>query len=651
MANASDNLTYNLNNFSDYDTYLFKNGNHFKLYEKLGAHPKMLNGIEGTYFAVWAPNAKKVSLVGDFNYWDKNANPMGARWDHSGIWETFIPQVKKGSLYKFHITSKLQRPEIEKCDPFAFFCEIPPKTASVVWALGYRWNDEKWMKNRHKNNNLQQPLSIYEIHLGSWKRIAEENNRSLSYREIAESLSDYIKKMGFTHVEFMPLMEHPFYGSWGYQVTGYFSPTSRYGNPQDFMFLVDCLHQNGIGVILDWVPSHFPDDPHGLAQFDGSFLYEHQDPKKGFHPDWKSLIFNYSRNEVKEFLISSALFWLEKYHMDGLRIDAVASMLYLDYSRKAGEWIPNRFGGRENLEAIDFIKQLNETVYREFPTVQIIAEESTAWPAVTKPTYTGGLGFGMKWNMGWMHDTLNYFSRNTIYRKFHQNELTFTFWYAFTENFILPLSHDEIVYGKKSLLEKMPGDRWQKFANLRLLLAYMYGFPGKKLLFMGDEFGQLKEWSHEESIQWELLGDDMHRGLQKLVIELNRLYTIEEALYNSDFTKECFEWVDFGDYKQSVLFFIRKVKTKENQNTIVVACNFTPTPRYDYRIGVPYPGIWKEIFNSDAKEYGGSGHGNLGKVNAKKKESHSRSFSISITLPPLSVLFFKKNSHKPINDN
>ena len=649
MANSTGNQTYNLNNFSDYDTYLFKNGKHFKLYEKLGAHPKILNGIEGICFAVWAPNAKNVSLVGDFNYWDKNANPMGARWDHSGIWETFIPQVKKGSMYKFHITSKLQRPEIEKCDPFAFFCEIPPKTASVVWDLGYRWNDEKWMKNRHKNNNLQQPLSIYEVHLGSWKRIAEENNRSLNYREIAESLSDYIKKMGFTHVELMPLMEHPFYGSWGYQVTGYFSPTSRYGNPQDFMFLVDCLHQNGIGVILDWVPSHFPDDPHGLARFDGSFLYE--DPKKGIHPDWKSLIFNYSRDEVKEFLISNALFWLEKYHMDGLRIDAVASMLYLDYSRKTGEWIPNRFGGRENLEAIDFIKQLNEIVYREFPDVQTIAEESTAWPAVTKPVYDGGLGFGMKWNMGWMHDTLNYFSRNTIYRKFHQNELTSTFWYAFTENFILPLSHDEIVYGKKSLLEKMPGDRWQKFANLRLLLAYMYGFPGKKLLFMGDELGQLKEWSHEESIQWELLDDGMHRGLQKLVIELNKLYTIEEALYNSDFSNECFEWVDFGDNKQSVLSFIRKVKTKENQNTIVVACNFTPTQRYDYRIGVPYPGIWKEIFNSDAKEYGGSGHGNLGKVNAKKKESHNRPFSISITLPPLSVVFFKKHSHKPISDN
>lgn len=651
MANSSGNQTYNLNNFSDYDTYLFKNGNHFKLYEKLGAHPKILNGIEGTYFAVWAPNAKNVSLVGDFNWWDKNANPMGLRWDNSGIWETFIPQVKKGSLYKFHITSKLRRPEIEKCDPFAFFCEIPPKTASVVWDLGYQWNDEKWMKNRHKNNNLNCPLSIYEVHLGSWKRIPEENNRSLNYREIAESLSDYIIKMGFTHVELMPLMEHPFYGSWGYQVTGYFSPTSRYGNPQDFMFLVDCLHQNGIGIILDWVPSHFPDDPHGLARFDGSFLYEHQDPKKGFHPDWKSLIFNYSRNEVKEFLISNALFWLEKYHMDGLRIDAVASMLYLDYSRKTGEWIPNRFGGRENLEAIDFIKQLNETVYREFPDVQTIAEESTAWPAVTKPVYDGGLGFGLKWNMGWMHDTLNYFSRDAIYRKFHQNELTFTFWYAFTENFILPLSHDEIVYGKKSLLEKMPGDRWKKFANLRLLLAYMYSFPGKKLLFMGDELGQLKEWSHEESIQWELLGDDMHRGLQKLVIDLNRLYKIEEVLYNSDFSNECFEWVDFGDYKQSILSFIRKVKTKENQNTIVVACNFTPTPRYNYRIGVPYPGIWKEIFNSDAKEYGGSGHGNLGKVNAKKKESHSRPFSISITLPPLSVVFFKKRSHKPISDN
>ncbi|MBM3699544.1 MAG: 1,4-alpha-glucan branching protein GlgB [Actinobacteria bacterium] len=643
----------NINHFSDYDIYLFKNGSHYRLYEKLGAHiydtvdsTGMI--IKGVHFSVWAPNAQSVSVAGDFNGWNIDANPMGPRWDESGIWEAFVPGLSKGCTYKFHIKSKISQQQTYRADPFAFFCETPPKTASIIWDTEYNWTDLPWMEKRHLRNRLDCPFSIYEFHAASWKRVADDFNRSLSYRELAQQLTAYIKDTGFTHVELMPVMEHPFYGSWGYQTTGYFAPTSRLGAPQDFMYLIDCLHNNDIGVILDWVPSHFPNDMHALAMFDGTELYEHKDPKKGFHPDWKSLIFNYGRREVRQFLISSALFWLDKYHADGLRIDAVASMLYLDYSRKEGQWIPNKFGGRENLEAIEFLKELNTAVYKNYGDVQTFAEESTAWPAVTKPVYAGGLGFGIKWNMGWMHDSLQYFQKDPVYRKFHHNELTFTFWYAFFENFILPLSHDEVVYGKKSLLEKMPGDNWQKFANLRLLLAYMYGFPGKKLLFMGNEIGQHEEWHHEASIDWGLLENSENAGVKKLVSDLNIIYRTEKALHANDFMPESFEWLDFGDSSQSTLFFSRRhEKTtgeEKYKSTIVVACNFTPSPRYKYRIGVPEPGVWKEILNSDAEIYGGSGHGNFGKVKAAKVPSHSKPYSISITLPPLAVIYLKKQT-------
>ena len=632
----------NIKSFSqitDYDIYLFKRGSHFALYDKLGAHLKKMNGMEGAFFSVWAPNAEKISLIGDFNNWDENINILKNRGDESGIWEMFIPNIKEGALYKYKIKSKYSLKSFDKSDPFAFFTEVPPKTASVLWDLSYEWGDDEWMHSRNKCNNLNAPFSIYEVHLGSWKR--NQNGSFLNYRELAVELTDYIKQTGFTHLELLPIMEHPFYGSWGYQITSYFAPTSRYGCPQDFMYFVDYLHQNNIGVILDWVPSHFPNDPHGLSLFDGTYLYEHADKRLGFHPDWKSLIFNYGRYEVKEFLISSALFWLDKYHVDGLRIDAVASMLYLDYSRKDGEWIPNKYGGNENLEAIDFIKQLNETVYKNFPDVQVIAEESTAWPMVTKPTYLGGLGFGMKWNMGWMHDTLHYFSKDPIYRKHHQNELAFTFWYAFNENFVLPLSHDEVVYGKKSLLNKMPGDKWQKFANLRLLFGYMFAFPGKKLLFMGDEFAQENEWDHEKSVDWYLLNEDMHKLIYKLVTDLNNFYIKEPLFALNDFNPSSFEWIDYNDTKNSVISFLR-ILGDNNLTFILVCCNFTPVPRYNYRIGVPELGTWEEIFNSDAEVYGGSGHGNFGRINASKIRSHNYNYSISITLPPLGILFFKK---------
>ncbi|MCL6087349.1 MAG: 1,4-alpha-glucan branching protein GlgB, partial [Actinobacteria bacterium] len=627
--------------FSEYDIYLFKNGSHFKLYNKLGAHFKKINDIKGVYFAVWAPNANNVSVTGDFNNWDESMNPLVNRKDESGIWETFVPDIENGSLYKFKIKPRFKLNYFDKSDPFAFYCEIPPKTASILWDLDYEWKDIKWMDKRHEANSLSSPFSIYELHMGSWKRNSGDN--FLNYREFAFEIARYVKKTGFTHVELLPVMEHPFYGSWGYQTTGYFAPTSRYGNPQDFMFFIDFLHQNDIGVILDWVPSHFPNDAHGLSLFDGTHLYEHADKRLGYHPDWKSLIFNYGRYEVKEFLINSALFWLDKYHVDGIRIDAVASMLYLDYSRKEGQWIPNIYGGRENLEAIDFLKKLNEVIYREFPDVQTFAEESTAWPMVTKPTYTGGLGFGMKWNMGWMHDTLNYFSKDPLYRKYHQNDLTFTMWYAFDENFLLPLSHDEVVYGKKSLLEKMPGDRWQKFANLRLLFSYMFAHPGKKLLFMGDEFAQINEWNHNLSIDWHLMDENMHKSVYLLVKDLNYLYTHNHSLFATDFKPEGFAWIDYNDNKNSVLSFLRIAddfncdnKTSKGSITYFLACfNFTPVPRYNYRIGVPVSGEWKEIFNSDSEIYGGSGHGNYGKICSEKIKSHGKDFSISITLPPL----------------
>ncbi len=628
--------------FTDYDIYLFKQGNHFRLFEKLGAHPMTVEGVSGTYFAVWAPNAKKVSVVGDFNYWNTQTHPLFARWDSSGIFEGFIPGIGVGALYKFNIESNVNGYKANRGDPFAVYWEEPPKTSPIVWNLDYEWHDEAWMKNRKKNNSLSSPISIYELHIGSWRRKIEENNRWLTYRELGPELANYIKKEGFTHVEFLPVMEHPFYGSWGYQTTGYFAPTSRYGSPQDFMCLIDYLHQQGIGVILDWVPSHFPGDEHGLAFYDGTCVYEHADPKKGFHPDWKSFIFNYGRNEVQAFLMSSAIFWLEKYHADGLRVDAVASMLYLDYSRNEGEWIPNCFGGRENLEAIAFLKRFNEEVYKAFPDVQTIAEESTAWPMVSRPTYVGGLGFGMKWNMGWMHDVTTYMSKDPVYRKYHHGELTFSMLYAFTENYVLPLSHDEVVHGKGSLVNKMPGDDWQRLANLRLLLTYEFMHPGKKLLFMGGEFAQWDEWSHDHSLQWHLTQWERHNGIQKLVADLNNIYRNTPSLHEFDFDPKGFEWIDCNDWENSILTFIRK--GNDPNDITLIGCNFTPVPRLAYRVGVPLPGYWEEILNSDAIEYGGSGSGNAGGTSSEAVSWHGKKNSILITLPPLAAVVFKFRS-------
>jgi len=633
-------VRHDVSRFTDYDIYLFKQGNHFKIYDKLGCHLMEADGEKGAYFAVWAPNAERVSVIGDFNGWKPGIHPLAPRWDASGIWEGFIPGVKKGDLYKYHIESKFGY-KADKADPVGFYHEVPPKTASIVWDLDYKWGDDDWMRERSKKNSLDAPIAIYEVHLGSWRRVPEDGNRFLTYRESAKLLADYVEDMGFTHVELLPVMEHPLYGSWGYEITGYFAPTSRYGTPQDFMFFVDYLHQRGIGVFLDWVPSHFPMDGHGLYFFDGTHLYEHADPRKGVHPDWKTAIFNYGRYEVRNFLISSALFWLDKYHADGLRIDAVASMLYLDYSRRNGEWIPNEYGGKENLEAIYLIRRLNEIVYSSFPDVQMIAEESTAWPMVTRPTYVGGLGFGMKWKMGWMHDTLFYFSKDPIYRKYHHDQLTFSMWYAYTENFILPLSHDEVVHGKRSLLEKMPGDDWQKFANLRLLYAYMYSHPGKKLLFMGGEFGQRREWNHEESLDWHLLQYESHAGVQRWVRDLNKFYRSEPAMHELDFDPQGFEWIDFSDWEKSIISYIRKGKSTED--IILVVLNFTPVPRYDYRVGVPRGGFWEEKLNSDAKEYWGSGVGNLGGVQAEETPFHGRQYSVRLTLPPLAAIFLKSS--------
>ena len=623
------------------DLYLFNEGSHFRLYEKLGAHPLTVDGQRGTYFAVWAPDAEQVFVVGDFNHWNKTSHPLRSR-GQSGIWEGFIPGVGKGVIYKYHITSRHMGYKVDKADPFAYYHETPPKTASIVWDLDYIWGDQEWMEKRRRHNALDAPIAIYEVHLGSWRQVPEEDNRPLTYREMAPRLAEYVSGMGFTHVEFLPVMEHPFYGSWGYQSTGYFAPTSRYGTPQDFMYLVDYLHQHGIGVILDWVPSHFPTDEHGLAFFDGTHLYEHADTRKGFHPDWNSYIFNYGRNEVRNFLISSALFWLDKYHVDGLRVDAVASMLYLDYSRKEEEWIPNKYGGRENLEAIAFLRRFNEEVYKNYPDVQTIAEESTAWPMVSRPTYVGGLGFGIKWDMGWMHDTLQYISQDPNYRKYHHNNLTFRMLYAFSENFLLPLSHDEVAHGKGSLLGKMPGDDWQKFANLRLLLGYMYAQPGKKLLFMGGEFGQWQEWHHDQSLDWHLTSYQQHSQVQRWVEDLNRLYRSEPALYELDFEPAGFEWIDVNDFEQSVISFIRKGKSTDD--VFLVVGNFTPVTRFNYMVGAPRGGFWKEIMNSDAQEYGGSGQGNLGGVEAATIPFHGRPYSLSLTLPPLAVVFFKSKS-------
>ena len=636
-------VLYDVSTLTDHDIYLFKEGNHFRLYEKFGSHMMTVAGQKGSHFAVWAPNAAVVSVTGDFNEWDTASHPLKVRADETGIWEGFIPGIGKDVLYKYHIVSRYKGYQADKGDPFAFLWQVAPKTASVVSDLDYEWQDTDWMKNRGKYNSLSSPISVYEMHPGSWRRVPEENNRPLTYREMAEYLPEYVREMGFTHVEFTPVMEHPFYGSWGYQTTGYFAPTSRYGIPQDFMFLIDCLHQYGIGVILDWVPSNFPDDLHGLVFFDGTHLYEHEDPRKGFHPDWNSYIFNYSRNEVRAFLGSSAVFWLEKYHADGLRIDSVASMLYLDYGRKEGNWIPNIYGGKENIEAISFLRQLNAEVYREFPDVQTIAEESTAWPMVSRPTYTGGLGFGMKWNMGWMHDILDYFSNDPIFRKYHHNQLIFSIVYAFSENYMLSLSHDEVVYGKGSLLNKMPGDDWQKFANLRLLLGYMYAHPGKKLLFMGDEFGQRREWNHDDSLDWHLLQVPQHQGVQQWLKHLHILYRGEPALHELDVEPGGFEWVDCADWEKSIISFLRIGKTAGDY--LLVVCNFTPVTRYDYRVGVPTGGYWKEVLNSDAGEYGGSGHGNLGGINAMPVPYHGRYHSFPLIVPPLGIIFFKNDGY------
>ncbi len=619
------------------DLHFFNEGTHSRLFECLGSHLGESDGQRGTWFAVWAPNARYVSVVGDFNGWDRGSHPMRPR-GNSGIWERFIPGVAVGQVYKYHIASTVSGYAADKADPFGFHHEIAPRTGSVVSGLDYAWGDGEWMAMRGGRNHLDAPMSIYELHSGSWMRVAEEGGRSLSYRELAPRLVEHIKRTGFTHVELLPITEHPLFASWGYQTTGYFAPTSRYGSPQDFMFLVDYLHQHGIGVILDWVPSHFPNDEHGLAYFDGTHLYEHADPRQGFHQDWKSAIFNYGRNEVRAFLLSSAMFWLEKYHIDGLRVDAVASMLYLDYSRKEGEWIPNRYGGRENIEAIEFLRRLNAEAYGRFPDVQIIAEESTSWPMVSRPTHLGGLGFGLKWDMGWMNDTLTHMRRDPVHRKFHHNELTFRGMYQFAENFVLPLSHDEVTHGKGSLLAKMPGDDWRKFANLRLLLAYMWAQPGKKLLFMGCEFGQWDEWRHDASVDFRLLAHAPHDGVRKLVEQLNRVYREEPALHWGDCRHEGFEWIEANDADDGCLAFMRKGPRGE---FILAAFNFTPVPRPEYRLGVPRSGFWREILNSDAAEFWGGGLGNLGGVTAGPTPWHGRGNSVSVLLPPLAGIYLR----------
>lgn len=623
------------------DVHLFNEGRNYRAYNALGAHLGHRNGQAGTWFSVWAPGARTVSVMGAFNEWRKTENflePVGS----SGIWSGFVPNAEKGHSYKYHIVSHSGY-AVDKADPYAFYTEISPETASRVWDHHYDWKDQSWMQSRGRRQASNQAMSIYEVHLGSWRRNPEENARSLTYRELAHELPEYVKDLGFTHVELMPIMEHPFYGSWGYQTTGYFAPTSRYGSPQDFMYLIDKLHEAGIGVILDWVPSHFPSDEFALGYFNGTNLYEHEDVRKGFHPDWNSLIFNYDRHEVRSFLISSAMIWLDKFHIDGLRVDAVASMLYLDYSRKAGEWIPNRHGGRENLEAISFLKELNEALYREYPDIHTIAEESTAWPRVSAPTYLGGLGFGMKWDMGWMHDTIEYFKRDPLYRQHHQGQLTFRSVYAFNENFVLSISHDEVVYGKGSMINKMAGDRWTKFANLRAFYGYMFAQPGKKLLFMGSEFAQEREWAHEESLDWHLLRHHSeHEGIANLVRDLNHLYTNEKALHDLDFSEQGFEWLDASDAKNSVLSFYRKSASGEK---ILCVFNLTPVARENYRLGVDHGGQWKEILNTDATTYGGSGAGNMGEVRASPLPAHGRNFSLTLTLPPLSALFLKSESN------
>jgi 1,4-alpha-glucan branching enzyme len=623
--------------FTNDDLHFFNEGTHLFLHHKLGAHLCIGGDGTGTRFAVWAPNAERVSVIGAFNGWDKTAN-MLARQGASGIWGGFISGVGEMASYKFHIQSQQGGYAVDKADPYGFHHELPPKTGSLVCGLDYEWNDGDWMRGRGERGRLDRPVSIYEVHLGSWMRVPEENNRWLTYREIAPKLAEHVLRLGFTHIEFLPLTEHPFYGSWGYQTTGYFAPTSRYGGPQDLMFLINHLHESGIGVILDWVPSHFPGDEHGLAFFDGTHLYEHEDRRQRLHPDWDSYIFNYGRPQVRSFLLSSACFWLEKYHIDGLRLDAVASMLYLDYSRKPGEWVPNRFGGRENLEAIEFLRQFNTAVYRQYPDVQTIAEESTAWPMVSRPTYVGGLGFGYKWDMGYMHDTLKYFQQDPVFRKYSHNELTFRGIYAFTENFVLPFSHDEVVHGKGSLLAKMPGDDWQKLANLRLLIGHMFLQPGKKMLFMGAEFGQWREWDHDSSLDWHLCGEGLHDGVQKWVADLNVRYRFEPALHQCDAVPGGFEWVDCHDSEQCTLSWLRRGASSD---VFLAVCNFTPVLRRNYRVGVPEGGRWHEVLNSDARHYGGSGQGNFGGTDAIPFSFHGRPWALNITLPPLALVCFK----------
>lgn len=622
--------------FTDYDISLFKAGKHYHLYNKLGNHTVTHEGKAGIYFALWAPNARSVAVTGNFNGWNTESHQMFVRPDSSGIWELFVPGLNTGELYKYCIISNSGY-TVQKGDPFAIYWEEAPRTATITWENDYKWNDKKWLKKRSTGDVLKKPISVYEMHIGSWRR--KEENRFLTYRELADELPGYCQFMGFTHVEFMPVMEHPFYGSWGYQVTGYFAPSCRYGNPQDFMALVDALHNAGIGVILDWVPSHFPTDEHGLSYFDGTHLFEHEDPRKGFHPDWGSLIFNYGRNEVRSFLISNALYWLDKYHIDGLRVDAVASMLYLDYSRKAGEWLPNEHGGRENIEAINFLREFNNAVHQFYPDIITIAEESTAWPGVTHPAQSGGLGFDLKWMMGWMHDTLQYFKNDPVYRSYHQHSLRFSINYAFSEKFLLPLSHDEVVYGKGSLINKMPGDDWQQFANLRLLYTYMYGHPGAKMIFMGGEFAQRHEWRHDHSLDWDENNDPMHNGVQLLLKDLNAFYANEPALHELDFSYEGFEWIDFNDATNSVLCWLRK-GTNETGNLLFVA-NFTPVVRENYRFGVPAMGEYLLAFNSDDALYSGSNIITENSFITAPIGKHGRTHSLSLTLPPLGVLVLK----------
>ncbi len=625
---------------TDLDLHLIGEGSHYKIYEKLGAHLTNFNGVKGVNFAVWAPNAQKVSVIGNFNHWNKRNHPM-RQIGSSGIWELFVPEVNEGEVYKYYVASKVRDYKEEKADPFGFYFEVRPKSASIVHDINkFKWTDDEWMSNRAQKNYLESPVSIYEAHLGSWRRAPEGGNRFLTYRELAHTLIPYVKEMGYTHIELLPIMEHPLDESWGYQVIGYYAPTSRFGSPEDFMYFLNECHLNNIGVILDWVPAHFPKDPHGLVSFDGTCLYEHEDPRKGEHRDWGTQIFNYGRHEASNFLLGNALFWLEKYHIDGLRLDAVASMLYLNYSREDGDWIPNIYGGNENLEAVAFLKKFNEVVHQYYPGVLTIAEESTAWPMVSRPTYLGGLGFSMKWNMGWMHDMLEYFSKDPIHRKYHHNNLTFSLLYAFTENFTLVLSHDEVVHGKRSMINKMPGDFWQKFANLRLLYGFMYTHPGKKLLFMGGEIGQWIEWRSNESIEWHLLQYEPHEKLQRYIKDLNNLYTQEPALYKVDFHHTGFEWIDFGDWEESIVSFIRR--GKNTGDFLVIALNFTPVLRTGYRLGVPENGFYKELLNSDSNIYWGSNMGNAGGVYAEPIPRHGRPCSINITLPPLGMVVFKK---------